>query len=69
MFVGAFKVGYMEIILAFAVILLVFGPSKLPQIGSAIGKGIREFRSASKDIKKQLDIDLDERDSSEELKS
>lgn len=53
------KIGPLELVLIFAVILLVFGPSKLPQIGAAIGKGIREFKSASKEIKTQLEADLD----------
>lgn len=56
-----------ELILVLLVVLLIFGPSKLPQIGSAIGKGIRELRNASKDIKEQVDS-LDE-DSTEESKS
>ena len=61
------KLGPLELVLIFAVILLVFGPSKLPQIGSAIGKGIREFKSASKEIKSQLEVDLDA-DSTKESK-
>lgn len=54
------KLGPLEVVLIFAVILLVFGPSKLPQIGSAIGKGIREFKNASKEMKNQLEMELDE---------
>lgn len=61
------KIGPLELVLIFAVILLVFGPSKLPQIGAAIGKGIREFKNASKDIKSQLEVDLDA-DSTKESK-
>lgn len=61
------KIGPLELVLIFAVILLVFGPSKLPQIGAAIGKGIREFKSASKEIKSQLETDLDS-DSTKESK-
>jgi len=53
------KLGPLELVLIFAVILLVFGPSKLPQIGAAIGKGIREFKNASRDIKSQLEVDID----------
>ncbi|NLY31749.1 MAG: twin-arginine translocase TatA/TatE family subunit, partial [Firmicutes bacterium] len=39
-----------ELLLILFLVLLIFGPSKLPQIGAAIGKGIRELRKASKDI-------------------
>ncbi|MGA8416287.1 MAG: twin-arginine translocase TatA/TatE family subunit [Candidatus Dormiibacterota bacterium] len=36
-----------EIIILLVVILIVWGPGKLPDIGAAVGKGIREFRTAS----------------------
>jgi sec-independent protein translocase protein TatA len=32
-----------------AVILIIFGPGKLPEIGSSIGKGIRNFKKATED--------------------
>ena len=35
-----------HLILVLAIALIVFGPGKLPEVGSAIGRGIREFRSA-----------------------
>lgn len=62
------KIGPLEIGIILLVVLLIFGPAKLPQIGSAIGKGIRELRNASKDIKEQMDVSLDE-ESSEGTKS
>jgi sec-independent protein translocase protein TatA len=36
-----------EIIILLVIVLLVFGPGKLPEVGSAIGRGIREFRDAT----------------------
>ncbi len=36
-----------HLIVIFGVALLVFGPSRLPEIGQAIGKSIREFREAA----------------------
>ncbi len=39
-----FRMGPMELLIIFGIILLVFGVGKLPQVGGAIGKGIREFR-------------------------
>jgi TatA/E family protein of Tat protein translocase len=36
-----------EIVLILAIALLVFGPTKLPQLGEALGKAIRSFRKAS----------------------
>jgi sec-independent protein translocase protein TatA len=41
--------GPVEIGLILLIILIVFGAGKLPQVGSALGKTIREFRKASRD--------------------
>jgi sec-independent protein translocase protein TatA len=38
-----------EIIIVLVVILIIWGPGKLPDVGAAMGKGIREFRKASSD--------------------
>lgn len=40
-------IGIPELILILVIVLIVFGAGKLPQIGDALGKGIRNFRSAS----------------------
>ena len=39
-----FRLGPWEIALILAIILIVFGVGKLPQVGGAIGKGLRAFR-------------------------
>jgi sec-independent protein translocase protein TatA len=41
-----FGLGAPELIVILVVALLIFGPGKLPEIGSALGKGIRDFRKA-----------------------
>ena len=41
-----FRIGPWEIALILAIILIVFGVGKLPQVGGAIGKGLRSFRKA-----------------------
>jgi len=46
--------GPAELILLLVIVLIIFGPGKLPDIGSAIGKGIREFRRASSDIEESI---------------
>jgi sec-independent protein translocase protein TatA len=38
------RLGYGEILIVLVIALLVFGPSKLPQLGDALGKGIRNFK-------------------------
>lgn len=39
-----------EILLILVFILIFFGPKKIPEIAQGLGKGIREFRKATKDI-------------------
>ena len=40
--------GPLEILVVLAVMIIIFGVGKLPQIGGALGKSIREFRGASR---------------------
>ena len=42
-----FNIGMPELILILIIALIVFGPGKLPEIGSAVGKAVREFRKAT----------------------
>jgi TatA/E family protein of Tat protein translocase len=39
-----FGLGMQELLIILAIALVVFGPSKLPQIGSGLGKAIRDFK-------------------------
>ncbi len=45
-------IGFWELILILLIVLLVFGAAKLPEIGRALGKAIREFKKASEPEKK-----------------
>lgn len=49
---GSFGMG--ELILIFLVVLLLFGAKRLPEIGSALGKGIREFKGSVREIENEL---------------
>ena len=40
-----------EIVIVLVVVLIIWGPGKLPDIGGALGKGIREFRQASSEAR------------------
>ncbi len=42
------KFGVMEIVLILAVVLLLFGGKKIPELMKGLGKGIKEFKDASK---------------------
>ncbi len=49
-----FGIGMPELILIFAVALIVLGPKRLPEIARALGKGIFEFRRTTQDLKEEL---------------
>lgn len=51
--------GMGEMILIFLVVLLLFGAKRLPEIGSSLGKGIREFKSSVREIEGELKAPLD----------
>jgi TatA/E family protein of Tat protein translocase len=52
-----FGVSMPELLIVAVIALLVIGPSKLPDIAKAIGKGLAEFRKATQEIKDSLDLD------------
>lgn len=54
---GSFGMG--EMIFIFLIVLLLFGAKRLPEIGSSLGKGIREFKSSVKDIERELSVPPD----------
>lgn len=49
-----FGLGVWELLLIFAVLLLVFGAKRLPDLGGALGRGIREFKTSVRDIDSEL---------------
>lgn len=52
------NLGPWEIILILAVVLMIFGPSKLPEIGKSLGSSIREFRKATTDVQESVRLDV-----------
>ena len=48
------QLGPMELIIVLVIVLILFGPGRLPDIGNAIGRGIREFRKASTEIEETI---------------
>jgi sec-independent protein translocase protein TatA len=43
------KIGLTELIFIMAIVLLIFGPSKIGQLGKSLGEGIRNFKSSVKE--------------------
>ena len=54
-----FGLGGGEIVLILFIILLLFGAKKLPELAKGLGKGINEFKKASKDIKDEVEQTID----------
>lgn len=54
------NLGLTEILLIGVVLLLFFGPSRLPELGKALGKGIQEFKKASREITASVKDDVKE---------
>jgi sec-independent protein translocase protein TatA len=43
------RLGFGEILIILVVVLLIFGANKIPQLGDALGKGIKNFRKAARE--------------------
>ena len=47
--------GWQELVLILLIVVIIFGAGKLPEIGGAVGRGIKEFKTATSD--EQADAD------------
>ncbi len=60
-----FNLGPMELFIILVIVLVLFGAKRVPEIGSSIGKGIREFKRSMTDVDRA--IREPERDTTERL--
>ncbi len=60
------QLGFQELLVIFIIALLVFGPKKLPELGKSLGKGLREFKRATNELKSTFDEQV--RDADKEFK-
>jgi TatA/E family protein of Tat protein translocase len=49
-----FNIGIPELILVLVIVLVVFGPAKLPEVGRAIGKSLRGFKEETNGVKEDI---------------
>ena len=58
------SVSFNEILMIMVLALLIFGPKRLPQIGRTIGRALGEFRRASSELKRTVEVEMREVDES-----
>lgn len=64
-----FGIGFQELLLILAIALIVVGPSKLPDLARALGRGLAEFKRATTELKETIDQDDTVREIKEEFES
>lgn len=52
-FIG--NIGPWELILVLVIVLVIFGPGKLPKVGESLGKALQSFKKAKEDDEEELD--------------
>ena len=57
---GLFNLGGGEIILILALVLILFGAKKLPELAKGLGTGIKEFKKATRDVTDEIHSAMDE---------
>ena len=63
-----FNLGVTELLVIMLILLLVFGAKRLPEIGSSMGKGIKEFKKSIREVKDSVESsDVDSLPSSRQM--
>jgi len=57
---GIFNLGGGEVFLILAVVLILFGARKLPELAKGLGQGIKEFKKATRDVTEEMHSAMEE---------
>ena len=57
-----FGIGTTEVLVILVVALIVLGPAKLPEIAKSLGKALSEFRRATTDVKRTIEMEVEQED-------
>ena len=55
-----FGIGMTELIIILVIIMIIFGAGKLPEIGSGLGKGIKNFKKATNEVREEIPVSKEE---------
>jgi sec-independent protein translocase protein TatA len=64
---GLGSIGMPELLIILLVVLLLFGAKKLPELARGLGKGIREFKDATKNVENEMK-EIEQKDKESETK-
>lgn len=65
------NIGVPELLIILAIVLLVFGANKVPEVARSLGKGIRAFKGEAQKMREELEVDSkldEEKEKDEEIK-
>ncbi len=60
--------GWSELLIILVIVLIFFGPKRLPEVAEAIGKSLQKFKKASRDVKSEIESEPDKLDEGEDKK-
>src|SRR5674476_29080 len=60
-----FGIGFQEMLIILVVVLIFFGPKRLPDLAKSLGKGIAEFKKASEEVRKGIEDAVKEESAAE----
>jgi TatA/E family protein of Tat protein translocase len=63
-----FGIGFQEMLIILVVVLIFFGPKRLPDLAKSLGKGIAEFKKASEEVRKGIEDAVKEESAGEDPK-
>ncbi|MHB1011636.1 MAG: Sec-independent protein translocase subunit TatA/TatB [Desulfobacteria bacterium] len=63
-----FGIGFQEMLIILVVVLIFFGPKRLPDLAKSLGKGIAEFKKASEEVRKGIEDAVKEESAAESPK-
>jgi len=64
-----FGIGFQEMLIILVVVLIFFGPKRLPDLAKSLGKGIAEFKKASEEVRKGIEDAVKEESAEETSKT